>query len=341
MARIRPAALLLTLALALAAGVQAQAPSAFETEVWRGAHSIGTVAAYQAYLQRFPDGAYAALARAAIDKLGGGTAAAPLQPPAPPPPSTVGHLRGEIDTGVASVALGDRFVGPGVITAGGLGSQRQVVLPAGEWVTLAGFDRRSADLQPITVSTLVFGQFGGAQLRSLLVVSLNRRSISVPAGNHGTLLSQGLLPAWPEAQACEQVVPVLYREVSGTRHLKLCRNLRALAGEDALGAWPGLGASLERALADMRAVAPGFNLRSELHITDQRYNHLSYTRLDCAGADAGGRCGTLDTRLTQPRVAWLQAFVPVAQAAFGREIESEDLKPGSGPRRAAPFTLPD
>jgi hypothetical protein len=343
--RLLPAAVM----AALCMGAAAQSPSAHELEIWRAAHGIGTAPAYQAYLDSFPQGAFAALARAAIDKLRAPSAAAlpSAAPPAAPaalPPSAVQALAGELETGVSKLALGERYHGPGVTTVGSFGSRRQVVLPAGEWIVLSGFDHRSGDALPVPMATLVFGQFAGAQLRSLLVVSFNRRSIHVPAGSQTTYVQQGVLPSWPQAIRCEQATAgELFRDVKATRHVKTCAAARPLQpGEEPLANWPGLPERLADVLGRLKAQAPGFNLRSEVQLTDQRFNYLGYTRLDCAGTAIGASpCEALPRAAADARVAWLQAFAPLALAGLGREIDSDDLRAGAAAPPVATLRLPD
>jgi hypothetical protein len=47
------------------------------------------------------------------------------------------------DTGAIGFDIGDRFAGPGALSFGRLGARRQIVLPDGEWIVLAGSDWRT------------------------------------------------------------------------------------------------------------------------------------------------------------------------------------------------------
>ncbi len=329
------------------AGAQQQ-PTPFELETWRAATAINTPAAYNAYLAQFPSGAFAAMAKAALDKLGIAAPAAPAAPAATAAQTASAALRdmpGEIETSATALALGDRLNGPGVITVGGLGSRRQLLLPRGEWLLLAGYDHASSDRTPVSMATLVFGQFEGTQLRSLLVSSFNRRSVAQTSGSPSSNLG-GSLPAWPAVARCEAAPQTLLREVSSTRHTKVCAAARPLLpADDSLAAWPAVRERLVPVLQTIGGQMIGFNLRSEVQMSDVRHNYLGYVRLDCVGAAAATSpcpAAAAGSPTLAARVQWLKAYAPLALDGLGRHIDSDDLKPGKPMRRDSAFdTLPD
>jgi hypothetical protein len=346
-----------TRALALGLGLFAAAlaaaqpqPTPFELETWRAAASINTPAAYNAYLAQFPSGAFAAMAKAALEKLGvQSPATLPATLPATSPATSsaaLGEMPGEIETSTTALALGDKLSGPGVITVGGLGSRRQLVLPRGEWLLLAGYDHASSDRTPVSMATLVFGRFEGTQLRSLLISSFNRRSVAHASGSPTNNVVGGSLPAWPAVARCEATEQALLREVSSARHTKVCAAAKPLRpGDDSPVTWPAVRERLVPALQAIGGKMVGFNLSSEVQMSDVRHNYLGYVRLDCVGATAAtGPCpeAAAGSPTLAARVQWLKAFAPMALDGLGRHIESDDLKPGKPTRRDSAFdTLPD
>ena len=335
----KPLALrLCTLALALAAvALPAPAQSAaseVELESWRAASRLDTAEAYRAYLQQYPQGAFARFAELALAKLGAGSPAAPTPAaPASPPaaPSALASTTAGLDTNMVELRVGDRLQGPGVITVGSIGSRRHVLLPRGEWVVLAGFDLRSANQVPVPMVTLAFGQFSGAELRSLLSVSFNRRAVA-PAGGAGpSLVAMGMLPRWTAAEQCEAASPAyLHHAVAASRTLKRCEFLRPIAGGE--DPWAGSGelrSGVGAALALLKAQPLRAALRSEVHVTDHRLGYMAYTRLDAAAP-------------AEPRATWLKAFGPLVASAYERELELDELRPGQpAPAGAAQLALPN
>lgn len=326
----------LFVALAIAcASAAAQAPGEYELELWRSAARLDTPAAYDAYLRAFPQGAFAAMARAALARAGASTAApgptgaasAARSAPAPVP-STLPPLAGEVTSGSTELAVGTRLVGPGIVTVGSLGAKRQLPLPAGEWLLLAAVDHGTRSTVSVSMATLAFGQFSGAQLRTLLVATFNRRAVTVPSGSTSNYLAAGSLPRWTSAEACDAALDAeLMRGIAAPRGLRRCAALRR-AGDwrEAFPDAPTLLGPLDRSLATLGAQVPAFAWRSDVHLQDLRYGYLVYTRLDVDGPEAARR-------------EWLRRFVPIAQSAYNREIDAYDLEPGRAP--ASPvFDLP-
>jgi hypothetical protein len=344
---------ILALALALwlptgparAQGASTAQPDAVELEVWRAAGRLDTAEAYRAYLAAYPSGFFAGFARLALDKAGaGGVPAATVTAVAP----ATGALKAygtDSETNIVPLRVGDTLHGPGVLTVGALGSRRQFVLPQGPWVLLAGFDHKSSNQVPVPLSTLAFGQFDGAQLRSLLVTTLNRRAVAPVGGAGASLVAMGMLPRWTAAEHGAAAAPGdLLRTVATVRALRHCAMARWNDPGEGIGAEPAiLKAQLAAALAGLGARNPALVLRSEVHLTDQRLNYLAYTRLDCLPTAAGDRCADSPAEAASAavaaRLAWLKAYTPVVVAGYTRDIEDDDLRPGER-RPATKIDLP-
>lgn len=337
--------LLSTLAIAslCAASAFAQAPSDYEMELWRSAARLDTRAAYEAYLKAFPAGAFADMARAGLARTtaspgapGAATPAAPAAPaspatPAAGPTSALASFAGPVNSGSTDLALGTRLVGPGVIMVGNAGNRRQLVVPAGEWVLLVAEDHATKDRVPVSMATLAFGQFQGSQLRSLLVATFNRRSVTPQSGSPGNALAGGLLPTWRQAQRCEAAAPAHgLPETTTSRWLRRCALLRG--ADDWRTAFPEAAPLAEPLAASLAALKgtlpPAFAHHSEVHMTDVRYGYAGLTRLDTAEVGSAA-----------DRAAWLRRYAALAERGYTRDFSSNDLAPGaSNPTRE--FELP-
>ncbi|WP_425261296.1 hypothetical protein ACPOLB_10455 [Rubrivivax sp. RP6-9] len=317
------ALLLAALLCALPAGAQPAAPTDFELELWRSAQRYDTPAAYRAYLAAFPQGAFAAMAQAALDRpaAGGAPGGAPATTSGnTPAPATVARLQGTATSGSTALPVGTRLVGPGVVTVGAIGVRRQLLVPAGDWILLAAVDHRTPGTVQVSLATLALGQFSGRELRSLLLVDFNRRGVIIPGGSLQAQQAMGVLPRWPEAERCEAATgSELLLDVGSTRGVRHCTALRPETDwRRHLTAVPELPEALDSALATLGAstVPLPLPLRSELHITDTRYNHMGYTRLDAAAVGAPAA-----------RAEWLRRFAPLALQGYARDLEAEDLLP--------------
>jgi hypothetical protein len=163
---------------------QAQAPAAspapaheaLELEFWKSVDRIATPRAYRIYLDKYPNGLFAPLAREAIQRAGAtvapagaassATNPAAAKPPSPgaaaapaaaPAPATVAapvpvapvvprvkipltYFKDQATSGAVTFGLGDRFNGPGPVRVGWGKSNKQLPLPSGEWIALAATD---------------------------------------------------------------------------------------------------------------------------------------------------------------------------------------------------------
>lgn len=334
----RPLLSTLAITVLCAASAFAQAPGEYEMELWRSAARLDTPAAYEAYLKAFPAGAFADMARAGLARTaaapagtGAAAPAAPAAAPAAGPVSALAPFAGLVNSGSTDLALGARLVGPGVIMVGNVGNRRQLVLPAGEWVLLAAEDHATTDRVPVSMATLAFGQFQGTQLRSLLVATFNRRSVTPQTGSPGNALAGGLLPTWGQAQRCEAAAPAHgLPETTTSRWLRRCALLRS-AG-DWRAAFPEAAPLAEPVGASLAALKgtlpPAFAHLSEVHMSDVRYGYAGLTRLDTAEVGSAA-----------DRAAWLRRYAALAERGYTRDFSSNDLVPGAtNPTRE--FELP-
>lgn len=299
----------------------AQVPGEFEMEMWRSATRLDTPSAYEAYLKAFPQGAFAPMARAAMAK--GSASAAPAAPAAtpatPPAPSALQPYQGNANSGATELPVGARLNGPGVVTVGSTGARRQLVIPPGEWILLAAEDHRTPGRVQHSLATLAFGQFSGAELRSLLVATFNRRPISAPTNATGMSQEAGLIPTWTSANACEAATRNdVVQEVKQGWTLRTCLVLRP-AGDwrSAFPDAPPLLDALDTTLSALRAQVGAFAWRSEVHITDKRYGHLGLTRLD-----------TAEVGPAAARAGWLRRWAERSNEGYTREFDLSDLQPG-------------
>jgi hypothetical protein len=164
-------------------------PTAADSDFWRSAERIGTVDAMRAYLKAYPQGFYADLARAAIDRMQAKSpgASTPSKPPmesavaAPSSPTGLSVdpmqvLSGTPTSGAITMLPGEVYHGPGPITVGYLGAKKQLVLPNGAWVLLAVADRQSGHRPSVPLVSMVFGQFREGHLVSLMSYLFNGRT---------------------------------------------------------------------------------------------------------------------------------------------------------------------
>jgi hypothetical protein len=231
-------------------------------------------------------------------------------------------LSGPVQTRTAAVRLGERYIGPGVITVDGGSAKRQLVLPQGEWTVLAGFDHRGGAGAGASMSTLLFGRFDGTRLHNLLVASFNRSGAAER-------------PAASAAHPCDEIPAGAWlRDVQQTPYLTTCIALHRLAdgASAALTQLPGVDHRLAAALAQLGATPAGFGVRGEIRLTDGRSNRLVYQRFDTVDTSAAA---------AEARVQWLRAFVPLAENGFGRHYDLPDLQPGRAGARSEEFKLPD
>jgi hypothetical protein len=311
---------------------QPAAPSSVELEFWKSAERIGTAESYKAYLDAFPQGVFAPLARAALKaKLatdaGGnnhGAAASATPSPAPSPGGKLKFFVDRSDSGAITFRLGERFTGPGPLTVGWLGAKKQVVLPAGEWVVLSAIDH---PWETVKGTTLVFGRFAGDRIAAALRVSTNRHPVS--------------RQPWPAMDACEKPdASRLYQwRKPNTAWRRECMTVVAVEKPFA----PTSDSSVQTlaSLNRMGARIEGFALVARIYLADDVNGMLFVERIDWPAIPLGEAAGTATDWTTEglrssPQrgeylrdfVAWTTAYRAFVLEGFRRELTDPDLQPG-------------
>lgn len=280
--------------LAVSAGSAAAQPSAAEVEFWRSTERLGTPEAYRAYLAAFPDGLYVPLARAALGSAASNAAApaATTAPDLPRPATTLRYFSEPADdTGAIAFNIGDRFSGPGALSFGRLGARRQIVLPEGDWVVLAGTDWRTVIANNQTVagvqasmSTVVFGKFAGDRLVTMLRYSANTRP---PPGMAGSSFALN----WPDTDRCdaptntrlfhERTRPDAFREE--------CTSIW-VAPDPLAEPWPA-NEQAKRNIARIGGSTNGAAIVTTLTFGERRYGYLGIVRMDWPNLQGSEQAG--------------------------------------------------
>lgn len=327
------------------AGAPAQ-PGAVELEFWRSTDRLGTPEAYRAYLAAFPEGFFAALARAALGAAGAARATVPgavssgQASGVPAASPALKYFTAPVtQSGAVTFQLGERFQGSGVLTVGWAGAKRQVLVPPGEWVVLAMADAK-VDMTPVPyrfptrvvadVGTLVLGRFSGTRLVSAMVYQTSVRPISV---DDWTDIA-GCQPGGRESLFHENTRP------SGLR--SACAALKPVLAP--LAAKSPAMEEARASLARLGAVVHGDALATMAVVSEPSRGYLAGTRLDWPGvalgpeADAAGawtRAASVQDAKRAATVAglieWLGAYRKLLDDAYGFRIDQEDLKAGAAP----------
>lgn len=313
-------------------------PGAVELEFWRSAERLGTPDGYRAYLAAFPEGFFAALARAALAQGAAARAAPPaggVQAPSP----ALRHFKAPVArSGAVTFNLGDRFTGPGVITVGWVGAKRQMVLPPGEWVVLAVVDVKE-DVTPVPyrfptrvvadIGTLVLGRFSGTRLAVAMVYRTSVRPIQVDD--------------WTDIAGCQPgAVESLFHENTRPSGLRsACAAVKPVVAP--LDAKTAPMEEARASLARLGAQAQGDALATIVVVSEPRRGYLAGTRLDWPGVALGAEsdvaaawsraASSRDSRRASTvagLVEWLGTYRKLVDDAYGFKIDQEDLKPGAG-----------
>ena len=311
------------------------AATSADAEFWRSAERVGTVDALRAYLKAFPQGFYADLAKAAIDRLsadagaqraGGAPAAAtPLAASASPStglksdPAKV--LAGVPTSGAITMMPGETYFGPGPITVGYLGAKKQLVLPNGAWVLVAVADRTSGHATAVTLVSMVFAQFREGRLVSLMSYLFNGR----------TVRGRG----WPDADECRA------GSAPRTGHKEaLIQGIGQVCG------WTVRQASMPHVVDPGWEQAPGVVQRlgaqmpppplqfTRAWATDNGGNYLAIRRADFEFP--GGAQAT-----QAARAAWLRDYLPLMLEGLDKRIGATELEPNQSQAPRIRVTLPD
>lgn len=340
-----------------AAGAPAQVNDV-DLEYWRSVQRIDTPAAYRAYLDAFPKGAFAALAKMKlVPDASGAAPARPAEAPAAAPlagaPASagIGALRNfsepVADSGAFTFNLGDRLNGPGILTLGSLGAKKQLVLPEGTWVVLAAVDTKSVQATSIfnapranvvALTTLVAAKFAGNRLLTLLRFTGTRQIASA-----GSWI--GLDDCDPKAGSA-----TLQHKRSRDGLRDACHSLQVES--DPL-AQPFIGAEQTRSSLDkLGATFSGAALVSSFVYSESRSGYLGVTRIDWPGALLGSaaerpsawRPEAIEASASQTAYLkslgdWNLTYRGLVLDGFTRRFESADLV-ANAPRRNSAELVP-
>lgn len=234
------------------------------------------------------------------------------------------------NSGAATFNLGDRFTGPGFVTVGWLGSKKQVVLPAGEWVVLAAVDHSSTGARPAKLATFVFGKFSGDRLAASLTVTVNRNASPVSR--------------WSDIEACAQPdAGQLHHEATSMSAMQTeCVRMHGAAAALA-GATP-LGDELRSSLKRVGARAGGTAVVTQMYVADRRDGYMRIQRTDWPAVTLGSNTEAADwqpdavarsdvrSAYVKDLVRWVQGYRPVAIQGFHRALDGDELVAGSAVR---------
>lgn len=233
------------------------------------------------------------------------------------------------NSGAATFNLGDRFTGPGFVTVGWLGSKKQVVLPAGEWVVLAAVDHSSTGARPAKLATFVFGKFAGDRLAASLTVTVNRSASPVSR--------------WTDIEACAQPdAGQLHHEATSMSAVQTeCVRMHGAAG--ALPGATPLGDELRSSLKRIGARAGGTAVVTQMYVADKRNGYMRIQRTDWPAVALGNTEATdwqpdavarseVRSAYVKELVRWVQGYRPVAIQGFHRSLDGDDLVAGSAVR---------
>lgn len=357
MARLPSTGIALSVSLLLAglitmSGAYAQdggAPSQVEREFWLSARQIGTEGAYQAYLNRYPNGFFAALAAAAIKKRADAASDASAAMVSPlvttgPARSTSGspqfdpaRIAGPTDSRAITQQTGDIFYGPGPITVGWLGSKKQILVPAGQWVLLGAEDGASGHATPIPLTALVLARLEGASVRSFLLVRFNSRT-----GNSRS--------TWTDAKACEESppsAPFAWHDTASGVTQCVTSALRTQASAARMFSSPLWKAALQKLTTAGGTVPSGSCLLTDMFYTGDLSNYMKVSRLDfgvsldgaIARSNLGGQASSIDLSMAGRR-KWAEAYSPLAALGYRKKLAEDELYAGSKPTTAS-ASLPD
>lgn len=330
-------------------------PSQLEREFWDATRQIDSVAAYQAYLNRFPDGFFAPLASAAIKKAGSTVPSAIQASPRPTEahgesPSNAANaqfsaarIAGPTRSSAITQQVGDVFRGPGPITVGWSGARKQIVVPGGEWVLLAAEDSQSPIVTrnlygsytpPVSFTTLLLARLEGRMVRSFLIARFNSK-----AGNYPRL-------TWVDAIDCESP-PASASFAWRSRGFLTTQCVVASLHPQKSVAKTFSGTLWEEALqklADGGGALPSSSfLVTDLFYTGDASNYLHASRIDFGVSSGDGASdlpnSALDLSL-QGRERWAEAYSDLAVSGYRNKLAEKELDAGGSPTIDA-VLLPD
>jgi hypothetical protein len=232
-------------------------------------------------------------------------------------------LAGAARSGAVTQMPGETYHGPGPMTVGYLGAKKQIILPTGAWILLAAVDRQSLhQSNPVALVSLVFGQFQGGQLKSLMSYLFNGRTVG-----------QGR--SWRDADDCvSEPLPASAARAQGqARNAKACGWTRRL-NQAAQIADPGWEAA-QTASAQLGAPVPVGPVQfTRAWVQDNSGNYLAIRRVDFSSE---GEIAAIQ----QARAIWLNAYLPIMLEGFDKMIAAEELEPIQPGTVSTRVSLPD
>lgn len=320
-----------------------------ELEYWRSVQRIDTPSAYRSYLDAYPKGAFAALAKMKVaPEAASLVPAKPAEVPTAAPTALIAKTAGTLrsfsepvaNSGEFAFNLGDRLTGPGVLTVGSLGAKKQIVVPSGEWVVLAAVDTKS--VQPsgvlntpranvVALTTFVAAKFSGNRLLSLMRVTSTRQIATSST--------------WTDLDDCDPKTAA-----AGLQHKRTRNGLRddcqsIQVENDPLGKPFAASQEARSSLDKLGATASGAALVSSFVFSDSKSGYLSVTRSDWPGAVLGAaadrasawRAEAIDASPAHAAYLkslseWALSYQTLAADGFKRRFETGDLVANT-PRR--------
>ena len=227
------------------------------------------------------------------------------------------------NTGATTFNIGDRFNGPGVVTVGWLGSKKQVVLPAGEWVVLAAADHDGGGIRPAKLATVLFGKFARTRLVTMLGATFNRHAASTTR--------------WLDVEACADERPNQLWHVS-TSPSSLsgdCVEMRAEPRAVPSEKTP-LGAELHANLRRMGGTVRGPAIVTRMYFDEKRSGYLRIVRTDWPETPDVLKPSEARADYVKGLIDRVEAYRPLASVGFRKNLDVDDLRPGALAATASP-----
>jgi len=325
------------LAISDAVAQTSSSPSLIEREFWSSTHQIGTVAAYQAYLNKFPKGFFVPLASAAINKADNAvssTSPSNLRPSndreASDSNSGRAHFNaskivGPTKSSAITQQVGDVFHGPGPITVGWLGAKKQIVVPRGEWVLLAAEDSLSTHTHSMSLTSLVLAKLEDNTVRSFLLARFNSKG-----GNSKN--------SWSDASACESPPPsALFawheQEFWVTQCVKAALLTQAKTAKILSGSiWKD---ALQSLATGDGALPNSPALLTEMFYTGDSSNYLKVSHIDFGvsleESTLAPSASSIDLS-PAGREKWAKAYSAVAALGYRKKLSEDELYAGDPAR---------
>ena len=327
---LKPRCVAAAIALIVAHGAAAAAdagPDATEQRFWQSTERVATPEAYRAYVARYPNGFFAPLATAAINKGVASTRAAtstPLTSVARAVPDQGGSLSSfavPSSSGAVSFDIGDIFSGPTAIGVGWLGAKKKLVLPAGQWIALAAQDAPiEIQMVPSLINTTrvlqttaSFGRFAGNRLVSLMTFRFSSQKVTATG--------------WSAVDGCEPPGSVKLQSSRPSRSAWRDECVAQAFHPTPLGDTLPATVELHRSLSRLGATVSGPAVVSTWSYSEKQRGLLVITRFDWPGPILGNegqalRDWTPENQMGERQVLagrlwkWAQDYAPYASGGF-------------------------